>query len=115
MSENSSQVMVSEVTASRPSEVAPTGATHLRLALVTPARNEAAHIEQTILSVIKQSVRPIKWIIVSDGSTDGTNDIVAKYDSSHPWIEGVYLPERTERHFAAKVHAFNAGYEDSRA
>ena len=71
------------------------------------ARNEAAHIEQTILSVIKQSVRPIKWIIVSDGSTDGTNDIVAKYGSSHPWIEGVYLPERKERHFAAKVHALS--------
>ena len=47
--------------------------------LVTPARNEAESIELTIQSVVKQRVRPIKWIIASDGSTDGTDDIVRKY------------------------------------
>jgi len=51
-----------------------------------------------------------KWIIVSDGSTDGTDDIVNKYAAEHPWIELVRMPERRERHFAGKVHAFNAGY-----
>jgi biofilm PGA synthesis N-glycosyltransferase PgaC len=78
--------------------------------LITPARNEAESIELTIQSVVTQTVRPIKWIIVSDGSTDGTDDIVRKYSADHPWIELLRTPERRERHFAGKVQAFNAGY-----
>lgn len=79
-------------------------------ALVTPARNEAEFIEQTIQSVVSQSVRPVKWVIVSDGSTDGTDELVKKYAAQHEWIELLRMPERVERHFAGKVHAFNAGY-----
>lgn len=77
--------------------------------LVTPARNEAKYIELTLKSVVTQTVPPIRWIIVSDGSTDGTDDIVSKYASAYPWVELVRMPERPERHFAGKVHAFNAG------
>lgn len=77
--------------------------------LVTPARNEAQFIELTIKSVVAQTVRPLKWVIVSDGSTDGTDGIVNKYAAEHPWIELVRMPERRERNFAGKVHAFNAG------
>ncbi len=79
--------------------------------LITPARNEAQFIEQTIQSVTAQSVLPLKWVIVSDGSTDGTDEIVKKYAARHPWIELVRMPEREERHFAGKVRAFNAGRE----
>jgi glycosyltransferase involved in cell wall biosynthesis len=78
--------------------------------LITPARNEAAFIEQTIRSVILQTVGPLSWVIVSDGSTDGTDDIVRRYAADHPWITLVRMPERRERHFAGKVHAFKAGY-----
>jgi len=78
--------------------------------LITPARNEAESIELTISSVVAQTIRPVKWVIVSDGSTDGTDDIVRKYMTDHPWIELVRMPDRRERHFAGKVHAFNAGY-----
>jgi glycosyltransferase involved in cell wall biosynthesis len=78
--------------------------------LITPARDEAQFIELTIKSVVAQTVRPVKWIIVSDGSTDGTDDIVSRYAVDYPWIELVRMPERHERHFAGKVHAFNAGY-----
>jgi glycosyltransferase involved in cell wall biosynthesis len=78
--------------------------------LITPARNEAQFIELTLKSVIAQTVRPLKWVIVSDGSTDGTDDIVMRYAAGHPWIELVRMPERKERHFAGKVFAFNAGY-----
>lgn len=79
--------------------------------LITPARNEAEFIELTIKSVIAQTVRPLKWVIVSDGSTDRTDEIVKKYAAEHSWIEFVRMPERSSRHFAGKVHAFNAGYE----
>jgi biofilm PGA synthesis N-glycosyltransferase PgaC len=78
--------------------------------LITPARDEAQFIEETIKSVVAQTIRPLKWVIVSDGSTDGTDDIVIRYAAEHPWIELVRMPERRERHFAGKVHAFNAGY-----
>jgi len=79
--------------------------------LITPARNEEAFIGQTIESVVAQTVLPIKWVIVSDGSTDRTDDIVKEYTAKYKWIELIRMPERTERHFAGKVHAFNAGYE----
>jgi glycosyltransferase involved in cell wall biosynthesis len=82
----------------------------LAYVLITPARNEEAFIEQTIKSVVGQTVLPLKWVIVSDGSTDGTDDIVKKYAAEHSWIELVRMPERQERHFAGKVHAFNAGF-----
>jgi poly-beta-1,6-N-acetyl-D-glucosamine synthase len=82
----------------------------LQYVLITPARNEAAFIEETIKSVVGQTVRPVKWVIVSDGSTDGTDDVIKKYASEYKWIELVRMPERQERHFAGKVHAFNAGY-----
>jgi glycosyltransferase involved in cell wall biosynthesis len=79
--------------------------------LITPARNEEAFIEKTIEAVIHQTVPPAKWVIVDDGSTDKTADIVTRYLSRYPWIEMVQRPRRQERHFAGKVHAFNAGYE----
>lgn len=86
----------------------------LNYLLITPAHNEAAFVEQTIKSVISQKVKPIKWIIVSDGSTDGTNEILERYASEYSWIECMLLPPRTERHFAGKVQAFNAGYEKAK-
>ncbi len=78
--------------------------------LITPARNEADFIELTLESVVGQTVRPLKWVIVSDGSTDGTDEIVGRYAAQHQWIELVRMPARQERHFAGKVNAFNAGY-----
>jgi glycosyltransferase involved in cell wall biosynthesis len=78
--------------------------------LITPARNEAQYIELTLKSMVAQAYPPLKWIIVSDGSTDGTDDLVRKYAASNPWIELLRMPERAGRHFAGKVYAFNAGY-----
>jgi glycosyltransferase involved in cell wall biosynthesis len=78
--------------------------------LITPARNEVAYIEQPLRSVIAQTIRPLRWVIVSDGSTDGTDDVVQKYAAEHHWIELLRRPQRAERHFAGKVDAFNTGY-----
>ncbi len=83
----------------------------LQYVLITPARNEAQFIEQVINSLITQTIRPAKWVIVSDGSTDGTDEIVKRYIQIESWIELVRMPERRERHFAGKVHCFNAGYQ----
>jgi glycosyltransferase involved in cell wall biosynthesis len=79
--------------------------------LITPARNEEEFIEKTLESVTRQTHLPLKWVIVNDGSTDGTASRIEPYLSKYDWIELVNLPVRRERNFAAKVHAFNAGQE----
>jgi poly-beta-1,6-N-acetyl-D-glucosamine synthase len=80
--------------------------------LITPARNEAALIEQTIQSVISQTERPARWVVVSDGSTDATDSIVEAYARAHEWIRLVKRPPGAERDFGAKVMAFNAAYPE---
>jgi len=87
------------------------GKQDLKYVLITPARNEEQFIEQTILSVISQTKRPWRWVIVSDASSDRTDEIVTKYLGQHEWIELVRMPEERDRHFGAKVQCFNAGYE----
>jgi glycosyltransferase involved in cell wall biosynthesis len=84
---------------------------HLPYVLITPARNEEKHIEQLIQSMIAQTALPTKWVIVNDGSTDATAALVQPYLEKHPWIELVNLPTHRDRTFAAKVYAFNAGFE----
>ncbi len=83
----------------------------LSYVLITPARNEEALIERTIQSVVKQTFLPSKWVIVNDGSTDKTSSVIQLYLADYPWIELIDLPVRRDRHFAAKVSAFNVGLE----
>ncbi len=78
--------------------------------IITPAKNEAANIEATIRSVIASSIQPRKWIIVNDGSSDGTENIVASFLSKYDFIRLINL-ESNRRDFASKVFAFNAGFE----
>lgn len=79
--------------------------------MITPAYNEEKYIEKTIQSVISQTLLPKKWVIVSDGSTDRTDEIIKKYLPGNQWIELLRMPEHKDRNFAAKVVCFNAGYE----
>ena len=92
-----------------PSQVKP-GSASLRYVLVTPARNEVEFVGRTIESVLRQTNKPVRWVIVSDGSTDGTDELVQGYACTHPWIELRRRPNRPQRHFAGKVLAFNEGY-----
>ncbi|MGA8671368.1 MAG: glycosyltransferase family A protein [Terracidiphilus sp.] len=87
----------------------------LRYVIITPARNEEKFIELTLKSMAAQTYPPLRWVIVSDGSIDRTDEIVGGYANRYPWIELVRMPERKERHFAGKVHAFNAGYDRVKA
>ncbi len=79
--------------------------------LITAARNEEAYIEKTINSVISQTILPRKWVIVSDGSTDRTDQIVNKYAAKHDFIQLVHISGSTQRNFRSKVNAINIGYE----
>lgn len=77
--------------------------------LVTPARNEEEYIEGVIESVASQSILPLKWVIVSDCSSDRTDAIVRSHAGTMDFVELIRMPERRERNFAAKVECFNAG------
>ena len=82
----------------------------LSYVLITPARNEARFIERTMESVANQTVLPVRWVIVDDGSSDGTGALVEKFAERHRWIHLVRRPVDSERNFASKALAFNAGY-----
>jgi len=77
--------------------------------LVTPARNEAQFIGLTIASVIAQTHRPLKWVIVSDASTDATDDLVRAAAAEHPFIELVRREADPTRAFSSKVFAIREG------
>src|SRR6202011_2215226 len=82
----------------------------LRYLLITSAKNEDAFIELTIRSVVNQTVRPVRWLVVSDGSTDRTNEIVARYARDNDWIELLQMPQRQSRDFGGKANCVNAAY-----
>lgn len=84
-----------------------------RYVLITPARNEEKYIGKTIESVVSQTKRPEKWVIVSDGSVDRTDEIVRAYADKFGFIElvragNVGVPGKKD--FGSKVLAFRAGY-----
>ena len=77
--------------------------------IITPAHNEESFIEKTIQSVIKQTMLPTKWVVVNDGSTDRTAEIVEQYCSEYAFLKLVNTQRSSGRHFANKVAAFNRG------
>jgi glycosyltransferase involved in cell wall biosynthesis len=83
----------------------------MKYVLITPAHNEAAFIKKTLDSMVAQTLLPEQWVIIDDGSTDRTAEIVEPYTKRHPWIQLVQLPRRTDRNFAAKARAFNAAFQ----
>jgi len=80
--------------------------------LVTPARNEEAYIEKTLQSVITQTLIPKKWVIVSDGSSDRTDEIVSKYAADYGFIQLLRADNDAKRNFSSKVKAIMAGINE---
>ncbi len=88
------------------------GLTNTNYVVITPVRNEAEYIETTICSMTQQTIKAAEWIIVNDGSTDETAEIVARYAAEHPWIKLVDREDRGARQRGrGVVEAFYAGYE----
>jgi glycosyltransferase involved in cell wall biosynthesis len=81
-----------------------------RYVVISPVRDEEAHLTFTINSMIAQTSRPSEWVIVNDGSTDGTAAIIDKYAAQYPWIRAVHRPNRGFRKAGGGVvEAFNDG------
>lgn len=80
--------------------------------IITPAKNEEKYIEKTIQSVIRQTVLPIKWVIVDDGSSDRTTEIVKRYLPDFPFMSLVQREKSEKRNFASKVDAIKIGFKE---
>ncbi|HVT98071.1 MAG TPA: glycosyltransferase, partial [Acidobacteriaceae bacterium] len=81
--------------------------------IISPVRDEEVHLSRTIESVVHQSVRPVEWIIVNDGSTDRTAEIADNYAREHEWIRVVHRDNRGFRKSGGGVvDAFNDGYRN---
>lgn len=79
--------------------------------IVTPVRDEEEYISETIRSVAAQSILPVEWIIVNDGSKDNTQQIIDSYTSQYPWIKSQSRGDRGERLPGTGVmQAFYEGY-----
>lgn len=80
--------------------------------LISPCRNEAEYMRRTLDSVVAQTVTPALWVIVDDGSSDATPQILAEYAARHDWIRIVAKPDRGKRAVGPGViEAFYVGYE----
>ncbi len=80
--------------------------------LVSPVKDEKQYIRQTIDSVVSQTIRPLKWIIVDDGSSDKTPEIIDSYRKQFDWIEVLKIERDTARQPGSPiVNAFNRGYD----
>jgi glycosyltransferase involved in cell wall biosynthesis len=83
----------------------------LSYVIISPVKDESRYIEKTILSVLNQSVKPTRWIIVDDGSTDGTPEIVERHAAVHPFIELLRTRQAGARDTGtAEAMAFCRGY-----
>jgi glycosyltransferase involved in cell wall biosynthesis len=80
----------------------------MKYILITSARNEETFIAKTLDSVIAQTQLPERWIIVDDGSTDRTAEIIEPYAQKFSWIKLIRNPKREGRNFGAKANAVNA-------
>ena len=91
---------------------AKTGGDHQRLVAITPCRDEEAHLEATIKSIAVQTRRPDLWIVVDDGSTDRTPEILAQATREHPFIRVVRREDQGERRVGPGViDAFYSGLD----
>jgi biofilm PGA synthesis N-glycosyltransferase PgaC len=79
--------------------------------VITPVRDEEAHIQSTIESMVRQTALPKEWVIVNDGSKDGTSKIIEDYASRYRWIRALHRKDRGFRKAGGGiVDAFNDGY-----
>ena len=79
-----------------------------RHVLMTSAYNEEATIARVIESVLAQTLRPELWVVVSDGSSDGTDEIIQKYAAHHKFIRYLRMTRDPGRSFGSKVLALHS-------
>src|SRR5689334_15914126 len=85
-----------------------------RYCLITPCRDEARFARRTLDAVTSQTVPPALWVLVDDGSSDQTPDIIREYAARFPYIRLIQRPDRGGRVLGSGViDAFYCGYDSS--
>src|SRR5262245_62525331 len=79
--------------------------------LVSACRNEGGYIDGLIEAISTQTVQPVRWIVVDDGSTDDTAVRVEAQLANVPFLQIVKMPSGRPRSFASQVYAAQHGYE----
>lgn len=83
-----------------------------RILIVTAAKDEAEFIERTISSLENQTLRPTRWVIVNDGSSDVTGELADQAARKHDWITVIHRPAGTQRRVGpGVVEAFYVGLD----
>ena len=82
----------------------------VRYCMITPTRDDEEFIAATIEAVVQQTIRPVEWIIVNDGSRDRTGQIIDEYAKKHEWIRPVHRQDRGYRSTGGGVEAFLDAY-----
>jgi biofilm PGA synthesis N-glycosyltransferase PgaC len=72
----------------------PGSSVYPRIVIVSPCRDEAATLERTVASMEAQSLQPIRWVVVDDGSTDDTPELLARAAKRIPWLHIVRRENR---------------------
>ncbi len=83
----------------------------LSYVLMTSARNEEKYIDGTLKSVTAQKQLPKKWVVISDGSTDRTDEIIQQYAQHYDFIHYLRTEPSIDRNFASKVYALDIGFK----
>ncbi|CAD6492190.1 MAG: Glycosyl transferase family 2 [Candidatus Argoarchaeum ethanivorans] len=78
--------------------------------LVTPARNEENNLPKLIQSVVEQTIKPLVWVIVDDGSTDNSHSIIRNAQKIHKWIYSIRLKEGPRDLGKHVYHVYNIGF-----
>lgn len=87
-----------------------------RYSIISPVRNEAKHLPGTISSLASQTIPPSQWIVVDDGSTDGSQTIVREAAARFPWITLVERQDRgCRKPGTGVIEAFYDGYPHLRS
>lgn len=81
-----------------------------KYAVISPVKNEAQFLPQTIASMVSQKAKPLVWILVDDASTDSTAEIIKACESQYPWVRYLLHPgEAVRKTGSAEIHAFDFG------
>jgi poly-beta-1,6-N-acetyl-D-glucosamine synthase len=107
-------------------EAVGTRSMNTRYVVISPVRNEEQYLEKTIQSLCSQTILPVQWLVVNDGSSDRSAEIIERWSEQLPWLVPIHLPDgsaeklkapdsklqRGNRAFHAKeILAFMEGYQ----
>lgn len=84
---------------------------NVKYVIITPVKNEEQFIGKTINSVRRQTILPLEWVIINDGSTDSTEKIISGYVAKFPWIKLLSMAHRKRKRGGHIVHLFKSGFD----